>query len=234
VTGRAAPPGGSEPGSQPGGQQDEDTNPELRPLIAVAGGARFSYGYPEVGELLAAVGARVAPVDPLRDEALPEGTAGLVLGGGLPEEYLDDMAGNLGLIRAVRALARTGAPILAEGAGLPFLIREYAGRSMAGLLDATGQPGEYLAVGYRDAAARSVSPFLPVGTSVIGYRRHRGLVTPRAGELPAWSWPGGSPEGFVSGAIHASYLCLHWVGVPQLAQRLVSAAQGPAELAAAA
>ncbi|MEN3306050.1 MAG: hypothetical protein V7603_2252, partial [Micromonosporaceae bacterium] len=53
-----------------------------------------------------------------------------------------------------------------------------------GLLDAAGAPGEQLALGYREATARSVSPFLRVGTEVVVDRRHRGLVTPRAGEQP--------------------------------------------------
>jgi cobyrinic acid a,c-diamide synthase len=216
------------------GAAGEDTAAELRPVVAVAGGRRFSYGYGEVVEMLAAAGARVVPVDPLHDEGLPAGTAGLVIGGGLPEAYADELSGNLGLVRSVRALARAGGPILAEGVGLAFLIREYAGRPMVGLFDAAGVPGEQVALGYREATARSVSPFLPVGTSVIGYRRHRGLVTPRAGAHPAWSWPGGSPEGFVSGPIHASYLCLHWVGVPQIPQRFVAATHGSTSLGVAA
>jgi cobyrinic acid a,c-diamide synthase len=211
-----------------------EVQPEEGPVVAVAGGRRFSYGYPEVGELLTAAGARVEPVDPLRDERLPEGTAGLVLGGGLPEGYAEELSGNLGLIRSVRTLARAGGPILAEAVGLAFLIREYAGRPMVGLLDATGQLGDQVALGYREASARSVSPFLPVGTKLVGYRRHRGLVDPRAGEQPAWSWPGGSPEGFVSGRIHASYLCLHWAGAPQIAHRFMTTIHDLDRLGAAA
>ena len=52
------------------------------PTIAIAGGAAFTFGYTEQAELLEAAGARVARFDPLRDEDLPEGTAGLILGGG--------------------------------------------------------------------------------------------------------------------------------------------------------
>jgi cobyrinic acid a,c-diamide synthase len=219
---RSAPVLAAEPW-EPGVAEETD-----RPVVAVA------YGYPEVGELLTAAGARVEPVDPLRDDRLPDGTAGLVLGGGLPEAYAEELSGNHGLIRSVRTLARAGGPILAEAVGLAFLLREYAGRPMVGLLDATGMPGDQLALGYREATARSVSPFLQVGTRLVGYRRHRGLVTPRAGEQPAWSWPGGSPEGFVSGRIHASYLCLHWAGAPQIAQRFVAAIHGSDSLGAAA
>ncbi|MDQ3989905.1 MAG: cobyrinate a,c-diamide synthase, partial [Actinomycetota bacterium] len=51
------------------------------PVVAVAAGPAFTFGYPEHAELLAAAGAAVAPFDPLH-ESLPPGTAGLVLPGG--------------------------------------------------------------------------------------------------------------------------------------------------------
>src|SRR5206468_3793177 len=50
-----------------------------RPVVAVAGGSAFTFGYAEHVELLNAAGAEVAVVDPLRDKRLPHNTAGLVL-----------------------------------------------------------------------------------------------------------------------------------------------------------
>jgi cobyrinic acid a,c-diamide synthase len=88
--------------------------------------------------------------------------------------------------------------------------------------------GDHLVLGYREATVRSISPFLSEGTRIVGFKQHTGQVSPRAGRQPAWDWPGGLPEGFVSGNLRASYLCLHWVGVPDLASRLVAAA-GEAE-----
>ena len=58
-----------------------------RPVVAVAGGPAFSFGYAETVELLCGAGAEVSTVDPLHDEALPAGTRGLVVGGGFPEVY---------------------------------------------------------------------------------------------------------------------------------------------------
>jgi cobyrinic acid a,c-diamide synthase len=213
-----AGPRAIEPGSNPG-----PAALPRRPIIAVTG-----YGYPETAELLAAAGAEVVMIDPLRDETLPDGVRGLVVGGWLPEAYLEELSANGALCLAVARLAAGGYPIVAEGTGLAWLCREYDGRQMCGVIDAAGRTSEHLTVGYRDATVRSVSPVLPVGTRIVGYKQHRGLVSPRAGERPAWSWPGGAPEGFVSVGLHASYLCLHWAAAPELAVRVVEAATGGA------
>jgi cobyrinic acid a,c-diamide synthase len=77
-----------------------------RPVVAVAGGAAFTFGYAEHTELLAAAGLEVAVVDPLHDERLPRGTAALVLPGGFPEEHVAALSANVPLRAAVADLAR--------------------------------------------------------------------------------------------------------------------------------
>ncbi len=91
-----------------------------RPVIALAGGVAFTFGYAEHRELLDAAGADVVVFDPLHDE-LPAGTAGLVLPGGFPEEHAVALSANRVLLQQVRQLAADGAPIHAECAGLLYL-----------------------------------------------------------------------------------------------------------------
>jgi cobyrinic acid a,c-diamide synthase len=196
------------------------------PVIAVAGGPAFSFGYPETVELLRAAGAQVSTVDPIRDEALPAGTRALVVGGGFPEVYADRLAANAPLRAAVAALATRGAPIAAECAGLLWLCRTLDGAEMCGVLDADATMTDRLTLGYRDAVALTGSSVAPAGTRVTGHEFHRTTVTPRAGGTPAWAWRGAEPEGFVAGGVHASYLHLHWAGHPEMAHRLVAAASG--------
>jgi cobyrinic acid a,c-diamide synthase len=197
--------------------------PDRRPVVAVAGGPAFSFSYPETAELLAAAGAEVARVDPLRDEALPPGTAALVLGGGFPEMHVADLAANEPLRADVARLARSGRPVIAECAGLLYLARELDGQPMCGVLDATAGMTGRLTLGYRDATAAADSVVAPAGAAVRGHEFHRTAVDPPHSPHPAWM-VGDRPEGFVRGSVHASYLHLHWAGYPELARRVAEAA----------
>ncbi|MFB9447862.1 cobyrinate a,c-diamide synthase [Dactylosporangium vinaceum] len=193
------------------------------PVVAVAGGPAFSFGYAETVELLTAAGARVAPVDPLRDERLPDGARGLVVGGGFPEVYAEQLSGNGALRRAVGDLAAGGGAVAAECAGLLWLCRTLDGKPMCGVLDADAVMTPSLTLGYRDAVALTDSVLAPTGTRVTGHEFHRTRVTPGAGpQGAAWAWRDGR-DGFVTGNVHASYLHLHWAGNPALAHRLVAA-----------
>jgi cobyrinic acid a,c-diamide synthase len=195
-----------------------------RPLVSVAGGQAFTFGYTETVELLRGAGAEVATVDPLRDEVLPPGTRALVVGGGFPEVYADRLAANAPLRADVAALAATGAPIAAECAGLLWLCRSLDGAPMCGVLEADAAMTDRLTLGYRDAVALSDSALAPAGFRVTGHEFHRTAITPRAGTGPAWAWRGAAPEGFVTRGVHASYLHLHWAGHPDIPRRLVEAA----------
>jgi cobyrinic acid a,c-diamide synthase len=197
---------------------------EGRPVIALAGGPAAPYTYIENAEMLTAAGADVAIVDPLRDEALPAGTRALVIGAGLPEGYAEELSANRRLCTAVAQFARDGWPVVAEGVGLPWLGRDYDGRPMCAVLDASAVTGEQTVAGYREATAAVASPLAPAGTRITGFKQHRAEVTPRSGTVPAWTWTGGRPEGFVWRRVHASQLGLHWAGAPEIARRLVAAA----------
>ncbi|WP_406307812.1 cobyrinate a,c-diamide synthase [Streptomyces griseoaurantiacus] len=209
--------GGPQEASSGGGR------PGSRPVVALAGGPAFTFSYAEHAELLAAAGADVVPFDPLRDEGLPEGTAGLVLGGGFPEVYAAELSANEPLRKAVGELARGGGPVAAECAGLLYLCRELDGLPMCDVLDATARMSERLTLGYRDAVALTDSPLAAAGTRVRGHEFHRTVVEPGAGESPAWGFRGEGRrlEGFVRRGAHASFLHTHWASAPGAAHRFV-------------
>ncbi|MFB6629698.1 cobyrinate a,c-diamide synthase [Streptomyces sp. NPDC056362] len=194
-----------------------------RPVVAVAGGAAFTFSYAEHTELLNAAGAEVVTFDPLRDERLPEGTSGLVIGGGFPEMYGAELSANEPLRRAVAALAASGAPVAAECAGLLYLARSLDGTPMCGVLDADARMSERLTLGYRDAVAVNDSVLAPAGARLRGHEFHRTVIEPGAGPLAAWGLrqPERRVEGFVRGGVHASYVHTHWAGSPEVAARFV-------------
>ncbi|WP_413787930.1 cobyrinate a,c-diamide synthase [Streptomyces murinus] len=196
---------------------------KAKPRIAVAGGPAFTFSYAEHTELLTAAGAEVVTFDPLHDEELPEGTAGLVIGGGFPEVYAAELSANEPLRKAVAELAAAGAPIAAECAGLLYLCRELDGSPMCGVLDATARMAERLTLGYRDAVAVGDSVLAAAGTRMRGHEFHRTAVEPGAGAAPAWGIRGRERrvEGFVQRGVHASYLHTHWASEPGVAHRFV-------------
>jgi cobyrinic acid a,c-diamide synthase len=197
------------------------------PVVAIAGGSAFTFGYAEHVELLRAAGADVVTVDPLRDEELPAGTSGLVLPGGFPEQHADALSQNVPLRAAVAELARSGAPVHAECGGLLYLARRLDGLEMCGVLDAEGAMSSRLTLGYRDAVAPVDSVLARAGERITGHEFHRTVLTPASGAQPAWQWRGHDrrpvAEGFVVGGVHASYLHTHPASSPDSVARFVQA-----------
>nr|WP_030366655.1 cobyrinate a,c-diamide synthase [Streptomyces roseoverticillatus] len=201
-------------------------HPKNAPVVAVAAGPAFTFSYAEHTELLRAAGAEVAPFDPLRDESLPDRTAALLIGGGFPEVYAPELSANEPLRKQVAALAATGAPVIAECAGLLYLSRSLDGKPMCGVLPADARMSGRLTLGYREAVAIADNPLAQAGTRVRGHEFHRTVTEPGAGAAPAWGFthPERRTEGFVAGGVHASYLHVHWAGAPGAAARLVAGA----------
>ncbi|MFD0364406.1 cobyrinate a,c-diamide synthase [Nocardia sp. GCM10030253] len=198
----------------------------FEPVIAIAGGPAFTFGYAEHRELLIAAGAQAVVFDPMHDE-LPTGTAGLVLPGGFPEEHAADLAANARLLAQVAEQARRGMPVHAECAGLLYLTRSLDGHTMAGVVDAAAEFGPRLTLGYRDAVALTDSPLWRAGERVRGHEFHRTRLIATDTDTPAWGWHAGGErvrEGALVHRVHASYLHTHPAGNPEAIGRFVAAA----------
>jgi cobyrinic acid a,c-diamide synthase len=195
--------------------------------IAVAAGPAFSFHYEENHELLAAAGAELVPFDPLSDEELPPRCGALLLAGGFPEVFGEELSGNWALRAEVAAFARAGRPILAECGGLLYLATELDGRPMCDVVAGRARMGERLSLGYREAVAAADHPAWPAGTPTRGHEFHYSSLDPAAADTPAWTLRARGTEraeGHVIGGVHASYLHTHWAATPEVATRLVAAA----------
>ena len=197
------------------------------PVVAVATGRAFTFGYPEHAELLAAAGCRVETFDPLTDRQLPAGTAALYLGGGFPEEFADRLSANAGLRAEIAAAVAAGVPTVAECAGLLYLSRSLNGAPMVGAVPVDAAMSPRLTLGYHEVVAAADSVVTRAGERVHAHEFHHTRVLPPA-EGGAWRI-GERADGFVQSAggvpsLLASYQHVHWAGFPQFAERLADAA----------
>lgn len=196
------------------------------PVVAVAAGRAFTFGYAEHEDLLQAAGAQVVHFDPLCDP-LPAGSAALVLPGGFPEQYPEELSANGALLEEIRALAGHG-PIHAECGGLTYLMSDLDGHPMCGVLAGSARFTPRLTLGYRDAVAATDSVIFTTGQRVTAHEFHRTTVEFGDPVNPAWLMrgPGGEParEGAVRAAVHASYLHTHPAATPGAIRRFVDRA----------
>ncbi|MGC8782561.1 MAG: cobyrinate a,c-diamide synthase, partial [Anaerolineae bacterium] len=208
-----------------------------KPRLALFRDRAFTFYYPENLEALAAAGAELIFVDAFRDTTLPS-VDGLIIGGGFPEIFMDELAANTGLLRSVRAVAEAGLPIYAECGGLMYLSRRiiWGERSaeMAGVLpcdvEMTGRPQGH---GYIEAVVDAPNPFFPIGTVLRGHEFHNsrlinlGEGVRTAYRLARGNGIGAGRDGLVYRNVLASYTHLHAAGAPSWAAALIRTAQYP-------
>jgi cobyrinic acid a,c-diamide synthase len=197
--------------------------------IGIARGTAFSFHYEENLELLAVAGAELAAFDPLHDVALPPDCGALILAGGFPEVFGEQLADNAPLRAEVAAFVTAGKPVLAECGGLLYLCRDLDGHEMCGAIAATATMTKRLTLGYREAVAANATPWIDAGATLRGHEFHYSRVQPLDDAARA-AWTLSSrgttrAEGVVAGALQASYLHVHWAAHPQLARRFVDAAR---------
>ena len=201
-----------------------------RATIAVAQDEAFNFYYQDSLDLLAAWGAELAPFSPLQDETLPSGANGIYLGGGFPELFADQLAGNKPMHYAIRQAVVKGVPVYAECGGLMYLGKslsdlEGVTHPMLGIIPAESAMSQSrLTLGYREVESCSDSPVLPKGERVKGHEFH-------------WSTLAREPDnqesvykivdqdnrldGFRPGSVWASYVHIHLGSRMGLASRFV-------------
>ena len=204
--------GASAPSSTPGTSTTGFSSTTGGPVVAMAGGRAFTFRYAETEELLRAAGCAVVGFDPMVDPRLPDGTAGIYLGGGFPEVHARDLTDNVVLRRELAAAIADGVPTVAECAGLLYLCEALDSSPMVGAIAATAAMTERLTLRYPTMTATTDSLLTRAGETITGHEFHRTQVTPAGDDL-----------GHVGPSLYASYLHTHWAGHPQLARRFADA-----------
>ncbi|MDH5512654.1 MAG: hydrogenobyrinic acid a,c-diamide synthase (glutamine-hydrolyzing), partial [Gammaproteobacteria bacterium] len=106
--------------------------------IGIARDAAFAFYYPGDLEALRAAGAELVPFNTLTDSSLPDVDA-LIIGGGFPEVFMQQLEANQSLRRQIRQAIDAGMPAYAECGGLMYLSRSLSWRGrrceMAGVIE---------------------------------------------------------------------------------------------------
>jgi len=216
-----------------------DITHEPVPVLARIGVIRdraFSFYYPENLEALEAAGAELLFLDALHDASLPALDA-LIIGGGFPEIFMQELAANLPFREAVRMAVIEGLPVYAECGGLMYLSQRIAwgdrSAEMAGVLpvtiEMTGRPQGH---GYVMAKVDRENPFLPVGSQLRGHEFHHSRLAGRAHNLSTayhlerGAGSGEKRDGLVFANVLAAYTHLHTAGSPAWAVSIVRRAAG--------
>lgn len=208
----------------------------FRPVrVGVAYDPAFCFYYPENLELLEAEGAELVRFSPMRDRVLPEVDL-LYLGGGYPELYGQELAGNKTMRASVREFAERGGTVYAECGGMMYLtqaIRDFEGlaHEMVGLFPAEAVMRKSgLTLGYREIELTKPCAIGSVGLKVRGHEFHysslasRGPLDYACAVTDAKEQPR-SPDGLVRGNTVALYAHLHFSSQPSVARALVASAR---------
>lgn len=159
--------------------------------VAVAMDRAFCFYYQDNLDLLVELGAEIVPFSPLSDENLPEDIHGLLLGGGYPELYLDQLAKNQGLRHEIKEAIADGLPCLAECGGFMYLqqwIKDEEGRPypMVGAVEGECYPTKKLGrFGYVILKAYGENLLGEVGTEIKGHEFHYWDSTNRGNDYHA-------------------------------------------------
>jgi cobyrinic acid a,c-diamide synthase len=200
--------------------------------IGLAWDDAFHFYYDDNLSRLESLGATLVRFSPVRDAALPP-VDGLYIGGGYPEVFARELAGNQVMRDSVARFARDGGPIYAECGGLMYLSRAIRTRDdqvhpMVGLFPVeTIMKDRLAALGYVEVETQVRTILGPPGLRFRGHQfRYSELgsldgavQTPytvrrrRGGEASA--------EGFVMNQVVASYVHAHWASNPRIAEGFV-------------
>ena len=203
---------------------------KLTQVIAIAEDKAFHFRYPETKDTLESLGIQLIPWSPLEDEILPKGIKGLIIPGGFPEKYAEDISHSKKSLDSLRKhFGRI--PIYAECGGMLILGQELNDADnnsfeMAGILPFLARKGS-LSIGYREIKGLENSLIINKGEILTGHEFHRWELIPcslgnkkhRNKNSPPkltnpWAIKGCKiserKEGWANKMFHASWIHLHW------------------------
>jgi cobyrinic acid a,c-diamide synthase len=149
--------------------------------VAVAYDEAFNFYYPGNLSLLEDWGAEIVRFSPIHDKILPEGIAGLYIGGGFPEFFLEALEANLSMKKSILSAINEDMPTYAECAGLMYLtnsITNFDGKdySMVGAVNGKTVMTSKTLVTYSHAEATFDNVLCSNGLKIKGHEFHNSFI----------------------------------------------------------
>lgn len=147
------------------------------PVIAVAKDEAFCFYYEDNLRMLTECKATIEYFSPIHDHALPDGCAGILLGGGYPELYAKALSENESMKEAILQAVKDGMPVVAECGGFLYLHESITTQSgetypMVGVIKAqSGYKNKLVRFGYIEVEENE-SNFLPEGECIRAHEFH--------------------------------------------------------------
>lgn len=141
--------------------------------IAIARDNAFCFYYEDSLELLRNLGAEIITFSPLRDDCLPEDIDGIIIGGGYPELYAEELSNNISMLKSIRASIANGIPIYAECGGFMYLSTSIDGHTMVDEIKSNSILTEKLQnFGYINIMAKEDNLLCKKGESINAHEFH--------------------------------------------------------------
>jgi cobyrinic acid a,c-diamide synthase len=144
--------------------------------LAYANDKSFGFYYQEDLDTLRSAGVGMQALNTLSDSKLPD-IDGLIIGGGFPEMFIDELAGNQALRTDIRRAVADGLPVYAECGGLMYLSRSLRWNDKSG--DMVGViPGDAVmglrpvGRGYASLAETESAPWPVRGNTIPAHEFH--------------------------------------------------------------
>ena len=206
-----------------------------RPRVAVAYDRAFNFYYPANLDLLTRLGAELLWFRPTSGERVPPEATHLYLGGGFPEEYVEDLVRHPDVLADVRhRVLSDRVPTLAECGGYMFLgeaIWSHGQRfPMVGAIPMeTEMTPSLQELGYRELTVLSDGIF-PSGSRFRGHAYHHSRIRHSSGLVSGYEVSSVrapmAPEGHGTPSLLAGYSHLYFPSAPEAVRAWLQ--QGPA------
>ncbi len=207
--------------------------------IAIAEDKAFHFRYPETKEYLEELEMPIITWKPTENEPIPSEAKGLIIPGGFPEQYAEQLSNCSQSIQTLQSFFGRH-PIYAECGGMlllgQYLIDMNGNRyPMAGLLPFQAQRGN-LKIGYRNLKCTNNNLITRKGDVLVGhefhywelrdcdssleYKENKRMNHAKESIKSIWKVNGSQNEDFEEGwgnqLLHASWIHLHWPSSPQI------------------